>query len=178
MARRRYRRYYRRKGKWSSNIFNFVTNLTEDTPLPANSSWSRTATLCTNPAQTASLVSERFTIKNIETTFVVEAQDGSASTINLESITAYVMYVPQGMNVGDDYHLQHPEYILNYKFLGSPSPDTLQQFQPIRIKSRLARRLDTGDSIILYLFGVNESSSTYSGSIKLQGVARWWTKST
>jgi hypothetical protein len=93
------------------------------------------------------------------------------------------MFVPQGMNISEDYNLQHPEYILNYKYLGSPTATfsnqstgdvETQQYQPHRLRTRLSRKLQTGDSIILFIKGLNTSTSAQQ--VNLSGLIRWWTK--
>lgn len=96
------------------------------------------------------------------------------------------MYVPQGFsgsgnnNLSNDYNKLHPEYILAYKYIGSPSHESNttgmqgQQYQPYKIKTRLARKLDTGDEIVLFIKGLNQSTETQI--IRVNGVVRWWTK--
>ena len=75
------------------------------------------------------------------------------------------MFVPQGMNVSTDYNIQHPEYIMNYKYLGSPTGTgtstsaEVQQYQPFRLRSRLSRKLNTGDSVILFIKGLNQGTA-------------------
>ena len=170
MARKSRRRYYRRKGKWSANISKL-----ENTQLTASSgTWSTYTTLAVNPAQTNSTVSQQYTIKNLEMTFQLES---SNTPINLEAITVYIMYVPQGMNVGDDYYLQHPEYIMAYRFIGSPEYEmtgtNLSGIRnPLKVRTRLARRLHTGDSIIAYFEGVNTGTSSLT--LDVNGLIRWW----
>ena len=173
MARRSYkkfRRYYK-KNHWSPNIL----ALADTTLQAAQGSFSATSTLCTNPAVSSTSISQPFTAKNFELNFTLEAASGAET---LEGITAYIMFVPQGMNVNESYHTQHPEYILAYKYIGSPSVNQstseTQQFQPTRIKSRLSRRLQTGDSIILYVQGYNSGSSG-TQIMRLSGVIRYWT---
>lgn len=178
MARyRRYRKYSRRStGKWAPNITKIRDSISCST-----GEWSDNTVLTSNPVQLQTTVSQTYTVKNFEITFTIEA--GSANSVNtLEGITAYVMFVPQGMNVTNDYYLQHPEYILNYKYLGSPSTRQgsettyveTQQFQPFRLRTRLSRKLQTGDSIILYFNGVN--TSTDNQTLYVDGLVRWWTK--
>ena len=167
---RRTRRRFRR-AKWSSNIqeLNSVPIAT------VNGTWSGTATLATNPSQTTLGVSNIYTVKNFETAFTIEAA-GSAHINGVESITAYIMFVPQGMNVSENYNLDHPEYIMNYKYLGSPNAvagtDEKQNFQPYKLRTRLSRKLNTGDSIILFIKG----TATGTGNLELSGLVRWWTK--
>ena len=177
---RRTRRYRRKSGRWSSNI----TTITKESIAAASGSWYGTLVLATNPVQVNTGVSQTFTAKNFEISFTLEGTP-SASLWSLDAISAYIMYVPQGMTVTDAYESQHPEYILNYKYYGSPTsayvqsvgnPENymLQHFQPMKIKSRLSRKLQTGDSIVLLIKGSNASSSTTN--LILSGIVRWWTK--
>lgn len=88
------------------------------------------------------------------------------------------MYVPQGMSVTVDYPQQHPEYIMAYRFIGSPENESTAAASgvrnPLRIRSRLARKLQTGDSIIFLLVGVN--TGTANLDVDIHGLVRWWTK--
>lgn len=172
MARRRYRRYYRRKsGKWAPNIVK-IASTNSATP----GEFYNAETLAINPVQTNTGVSQAFTCKNFEITFSLETETTN-TTAWLESVTAYIMYVPQGMNVTSAYYAEHPEYIMAYKYLGSPLYDATnqgQQFQPFKIRTRLSRKLQTGDSIILYIQGSNEN--TNSTPYNIDGVVRWWSK--
>lgn len=170
MARYRRTRRYRRRTRWAANIED--VGPTRNTLLGGPGYASSTATLVTNPAQSSGTTSTVYTVKNVEGTFTIETDDNDTLA---EGFTAYLMYVPQGMNVDANYNIQHPEYIMAYKFYGSPSPDAGQQYQPIRIKSRLARKLQTGDSIILFIKAYNQGSALRQYT--LQGVIRWWTKS-
>lgn len=175
MARYRKRRYYKRKsGKWAANISKIES--TQLTATPGN--WSTFTTLTSNPVQLNTTVSQIFTIKNMELTFQMESNTTGGG--NVEGITIYIMYVPQGMNVGNDYHLQHPEYIMAYRFIGSPEfeqPGSNIAYgvrNPLKVKTRLARKLQTGDSIIAYFEGNNEG--TTNQDININGLVRWWTK--
>ena len=173
---KRTKRFYK-KGRWSANI----QELNNQSLSAASGNWSGTTTLATNPSQSTLGVSQTYTVKNVEVNFTLEGHTGDISQ-NVEAVTAYIMYVPQGMNVSESYHLEHPEYILTYKYLGSPSleytPQTgtpvTQNYQPFKIRTRLARRLQTGDSIILYIKGYNVGST--SVTLNISGVIRWWTK--
>lgn len=135
--------------------------------------WFGTATLATNPTQTTLGVSQIYTVKNFDINFTIDTSNDQ-SLQSIENICSYVMFVPQGMNVTSDYNLQHPEYILNYKYLGSPASDGEQQFQPTRLRTRLARKLQTGDSIILFIKGRNQANVDLT--LSLNGLIRWWTK--
>lgn len=172
MARTRRSRRFRKSNRWSANIQELLnTTLTATT-----GTFSGTTTLATNPTQNTLGVSQIYTCKNFAVDFTIE----SDTHWSIEAITAYIMFVPQGMNVFANYNIEHPEYIMNYKYLGSPTgvgtstAAEVQQYQPFRVRSRLARKLNTGDSVILFIKGLNQASSNIS--FNLSGVVRWWTK--
>lgn len=179
MARfRRYRKYSRRgRGRWSSNIEEIDT---QAYVANASTTTGDSITLVTNPVQTSLGVSQIYTVKNIECAFTFQCPQYSNLT-ELEDMAVYIMYVPQGMNLTSNYNIEHPEYIMAYKYLGSPaaegnanSANIGQQFQPVKIKTRLARKLNTGDQIIL--FWKLKSTSSNDLAYELGGLVRWWTK--
>ena len=171
-SKRYYRRKYR-KVKWCSNITNI--NL-DDSSLAASSGiFSNTATLITNPVQSNVTTSQIFTVKNVEVSFNIESTSNDIAAIN--QITVYIMFVPQGMNVGTDYNIQHPEYIMAMKYLGTADSGGMNSGvyrNSVRVRSRLARKLNTGDSVILYISGIN--SKSVDAYYTIYGVIRWWTK--
>lgn len=189
MARtKRYRRYYRKSGRWAANIQEINANLIAQPGI-----FSQAETLVTNLSQENTRTSQTYTIKNVEITFTIDTEYPSTSQqsgqrgIDLEGITVYIMYVPQGMNVTNDYNINHPEYIMAYKYIGSPQNEIANQltattpeitigqtYQPNRIKTRLARKLQTGDNIILFVKGLNQW--TLNHVIRLNGIIRWWSK--
>lgn len=174
MARRRYRRYRRKSGRWASNIFE-IQNTTVQVGV---GEFSGTTTLVTNPVQNNTTTSQIYTIKNVEIS--AELESAATGGIFIEGITYYIMFVPQGMNVGSDYNKQHPEYIMAYRFYGSCDIETVNDQRvttnklPIKVKTRLSRKLNTGDSIILFIKGYNQNN--LSTAMQLTGVVRWWTK--
>lgn len=167
MARTTRRKYYKRKiARWAPNIAKVRDSITAN----ASGVFSANSTLAFNPAQSSASVSQTYTAKNFDITFTLESPQGGYSFI--EGVTIYIMYVPQGMTVGNDYYQLHPEYILNYKYIGSPSGS--QYSQPIRVRTRMARKLQTGDQIILYVNGSNTDTNNHI--LNIDGVVRWWTK--
>lgn len=176
MAKTTRRKYYKRKSaRWAPNIAKIRDSISA-TP----NEFGANSTLAFNPAQSTGSVSQTYTAKNFDITFTIEAGSANASSF-IEGVTIYIMYVPQGMTVGNDYYQLHPEYILNYKYIGSPatqqggvSSGESQQYQPIRVRTRMARKLQTGDQIILYVNGTNTSDS--SQTLYIDGLVRWWTK--
>lgn len=173
MARyRRSRRFRRRSGRWAANIQEVNGTLTA-----SRGTFSQAETILTNPAQSTTLVTQVFTVKNVEITFNLDFEGNTGSAVNdIEAVTAYIMYVPQGMTITANYNLDHPEYIMTYKYLGSPTIDNNgQQYQPYKIRTRLARKLQSGDNVILFIKGLNQNNeNTYL--LRLSGLVRWWTK--
>lgn len=181
MARYRRRRIYRRKsGRWSANIKTIKNDSFTAQP---NSTGFAVSDLCVNPVQTDSSVSQQYTVKNIELSYEIEVQPASLNDV--ESLTAYIMYVPQGMDVTEIYPNNHPEYIMAYRFLGSPNVEQEAAGSsgakvnpgrlPSKIKTRMARRLQTGDKVILLITWIN-GSTTNPASLNFNGLIRWWTK--
>lgn len=175
MARRTRRRYYKKRGKWSANIQEINTGPLQ---ISDQGNFYVLQTLAQNPAQNTNTISQTYTVKNFELNFVLE---NFANASGVDNLCCYIMYVPQGMTVTELYNTQHPEYILNYKYIGSPTVDAQigdgaagQQYQPIKMRSRMARKLQTGDSIVLFVKGFN--STLPSASIRVYGLLRWWTK--
>ena len=107
MARTTRRKYYKKKaGRWAPNIAKIRDSITA---VPGE--WSANSTLAFNPAQSTGSVSQTYTAKNFDISFTIEGATQGATAF-LEGITAYIMYVPQGMTVGNDYYQLHPEYII------------------------------------------------------------------
>ena len=179
---RRYRKYSRRShAKWSPNIQEINETSIIANPLEG---FYQTFVLAFNPTQTNTSVSQVFTVKNIDVNFYIDS-DQPAGATDIEDVCAYIMFVPQGMTVTGTYNLDHPEYILNYKYLGGPSADSFntstsstarigQHYQPLRVRSRLSRKLQSGDNVILFIKGTNTGGG--SATFKFHGLIRWWTR--
>lgn len=179
MARYRKRRYYRKKGRWSANI----KTLTNSTIEATSGTFYGATDLCQNPVQVDTTVSQQYTVKNVEVSFEIDFPNGQSSALgglNIEGLTSYIMFVPQGMTVTETYPNTHPEYIMAYKFYGSPnyeftSTDIVNPGRnSVRVKTRLSRRLQTGDKIILLIVGNNGGNNTIN--LEYNGIVRWWTK--
>jgi len=180
---RRTRKYTRsRRGRWSPNIQELRT--TSISPVQSGVNYA-TTTLAFNPIQTSTAVSQIYTVKNFDINFIFEVLN-QGSLVGIEDICAYIMFVPQGMNITADYNIQHPEYIMAHKFVGSPAyepssastsnPLQGQQYQPYRVRTRLSRKLNTGDSVILFIKYNLQNSQPAGESFYVSGLARWWTK--
>ena len=174
MARKNYRRrYYRRKGRWSVNI----KDINDDQQLVHGTVNGNSVDLCLNPLQTDITVSQQYTVKNIELSVFLEipsetTTNGAANYV--EDVQHYIMYVPQGMNLTTDYNIEHPEYIMAYYYQGNSTSDTLGLGYKLKIKTRMARRLQTGDRIIYFWKARN--TTTINLGVSVRGLVRWWTK--
>ena len=153
MARtKKIRRYYK-KGSWSTRL----TNFSGVQSVPGGGNWVIYYNLCTNPAQSDSTVSNKYTVKNIDVTCLLENNANEYSTF-AENFQFYVMFIPQGYiptgtpSAYADVPFNHPEWIMAYRYVGNLMNDTSTSFPPIRVKSRLARKLDTGDRIVLFIY--------------------------
>jgi len=163
------RKYYK-KGRWSANIKNIQETLDVD----KDQTFFYNQILCENPPQAQNSVSQQYTAKNFEFTFELEST--SNDELWFENLMGYIMFVPQGYNVDDQLPFKHPEWIMAYKYYGSPKADETPL--PIfRIRTRLARRLQTGDSIIFLLIGRTQAwEGTSKKRLNPKGLVRWWTK--
>ena len=162
------RRYYRSKGRWSANIKNIDDSqtITGTTTTIGNS-----VDLCLNPIQDSLSVSQTYTVKNIELSTFMETDNNNL----IENIEHYIMYVPQGMNLTTDYNYEHPEYIMAYYYQGNPAVDGESIGYRLKLKSRMARKLQTGDRII-YFWKANKEAGSTNVYVKIRGLVRWWTK--
>lgn len=165
MARRTRRKYYKRKGRWSANIKNVTLSQTINT----SGSFYLSQDLCTNPAQVESTVSQQYTIKNVSYCYKIFSNN-TTSVVNLQT---YIMFVPQGYTISESLPFTHPEWIMASRFLGGPDEVQTNDRNPQVIRTRLARRLQTGDKIIFLILGENAASTA---SIYIHGLLKWFTK--
>lgn len=177
MARRRYRRRsYRRKGIWSTRI----QNITGSQLASAGNQFVINYDLTQNPAQSAETVSIKYTVKNINLQLELESE--SSFVANIENLQAYVCFIPQGFIPSDvpgayaNVPFQHPEWILTHRYFGSSQSDAnnVAKYPPLRMFSRLARKLDTGDRIVVIILGNN--AGTGSATLNYQGLVKYNTK--
>lgn len=172
MGKKYYKKYYYKKGKWSANI---ITINSRDL-VASQGNFYITQELAKNPLQSNSTISQQYTVKNVELNFELSSLDEAY----INGLVLYIVFAPQGMTVSYAYANEHPEYIMAYRFIGRPnynSPTSQPQQigrNAIKVKSRLSRRLQTGDRLVLLIVGRNEYTS--NSLINLDGIFRWWTK--
>ena len=180
MARRYFRRSYRRaypRKKWASNIGSSVLNMT----VPINSTSAAGAAFALNPVQSPSTVSTAFTVKRVKLS--IEAVTPQSEDFRvLQQVIAAIMYVPQGYQVSYSILNEHPEWVMAIKYMGEPSmyesPTSTggTRNKPFQVSSRLARKLQTGDSVQLVLFATNTSTEN-TANISFRFLAQWWSRS-
>lgn len=173
MARRRYRRYRRRRAKWSPNLQ--VLRGSGIAPsintAPDNGTFADFITIAQNNTTTSqNSISQIFTVKNVEVSAELES-NGS-----VQNVEYYIMFVPEGYALAKNLPEVHTEWIMAYKYIGTPlsSGAAISNAQPPKIRSRLSRKLNTGDQIVFIIRGLNTSST--QESVFYHGLVRWWTK--
>lgn len=174
MARRRYRRYRRRRAKWSPNLQ--VLRGSGIAPsintAPDNGTFADFITIAQNNTTTSqNSISQIFTVKNIEVSAELE------SNSSVQNIEYYIMFVPEGYSLSKNLPEVHTEWIMAYKYIGSPitpGGSTTSNAQPPKIRTRLSRKLNTGDQIVFIIRGLN--NSTQQELVSYHGLVRWWTK--
>lgn len=163
---RRTKKFYRSKGKWSSRIQN--VDITKE--IAGNSNFFESRNLALNPIQEDNTVSQKFTVKHMWVQFTIEA----IGTDTLENCQAFILFIPQGFNLDDSTAYQHPEWIMASRFIGVPIAENDPGYGPFNIRSRLSRKLDTGDRIVFVLQGHNRSVN--NTNTRLTGIVRYVTK--
>lgn len=171
---RKYSRRYRRKGIWSNRI----SNISGSQSAAGNAEYVIYYNLCQNPAQSDTTVSNKYTVKNID--LQLELSLDSLNNNYIENLQAFVCYIPQGYvptgtpSAYAEVPYNHPEWIMAHRFIGSPQGDSTNYYPPLRITSRLARKLDTGDRVVLIILGVNQNG--VSVTLDYRGVVKYVTK--
>lgn len=94
---------------------------------------------------------------------------------SLNNVAMFIMYIPEGYTISNQVNNsnsvlnQHPEWIMAYKYLGSPTQSASDQIsqgcQPTRIRSRVRRNLMTGDRIVLYITGTNSATQASTATL-------------
>lgn len=177
MARtKRVQKYYK-KSNWSTRL----TNFSGSQSVASGGSWVIYYNLCQNPAQSSDTVSNKFTVKNIDCTLILENASNEYNAY-AENFQFYVMYIPQGYipsgtpSAYADVPFNHPEWIMAYRFVGNLMSDSSTSYPPIRVKTRLARKLDTGDRICLIILGSNTATGSSSITMDYRGLVKYNTK--
>ena len=172
---RRYRKYTRRRHIWSSRLQNF----SGEQSATAGNNFIIYYNLCSNPIQSQDTVSQKYTVKNINCQMEITSTT-STNYHFVENLQAFICFIPQGYiptgtpSAYADVPYNHPEWIMAHRYFGSVLKEDLPNYPPLRLRTRLARKLDTGDRVVLIVLGKNNSSD--STSIAYQGIVKYVTK--
>lgn len=159
MPRRYYyaRRYYggsRRKArKWSPSLVR--ANLALTAAAGVNS--FTTLDLCGNSSNVGANVPVSTIIKAKNFKTVIDVTSGTGGDA-LRNFFLAIMYIPQGFVVTGETPAQHPEWILVWRSVDVSFNG--QQLQNVQISSRLARNLNSGDKIVMFVSVENTGVST------------------
>lgn len=114
--------------------------------------------LCQNSANVGSSVpvSTIVKVKNFKVVIDLTTVTGGATARNF---FLALMYVPQGFTLTVNTAIQHPEWILVWRTIDATSGTSNgTALQNIQMSSRLARNLNSGDSIVLFSSAYNPST--------------------
>ena len=170
MARYRRKRYYRKRARYSPNIVRIGPNSFNIQPQTREFG---VTTLIENQGYDPSRSNTIITVKNPELS--IEFENSGNGLTNIESCTAYILFIPEGYTAGINTPIQHPEWIMAYKFYGSPNYDGGFSKFVNKIKTRLSRKLNTGDRIVLLVEATN-TSQQYESTMEYQGLVHQRTK--
>lgn len=170
--RRRYTRVVKPKKKWASNIKK-LTLLSE-----AVNSYGGIVELCKNSTQSSLPTPVIVKAGNFKVQCDVVAAGTGGS---LASMTAYVLYIPEGVDPllqsPDSVHQfiestvsNHPEWILAWRQIGYEALEGTKNVDRVTFSSRLKRNLNSGDRIV---FALNAFGSLQQ--LSLLGMCQFWT---
>lgn len=163
----RYKRYYKKvypRKRWASNI------KYDSIPLNINTtdvSASQSIIICENSTAISTptptiLRFARFRMKgDIRTT--------ATNASNVTSASAFILFVPEGMDAGISLLEKHPEYILGWTTMSMDSGNSFS------ITSPLKRNLNSGDSIqVLFTIDTSQSPSA-NVQYNIYYTVQYWT---
>ena len=169
---RKYTRRFRRK-TWSSRI----TNIDASQLVTGGNNLLYYKNLAVNPAQSDDTISQRYTVKNVFLQFPLEHTGTQYNSENsMENCQSFILYLPQGRTVSESTPYDHPEWIMASKHIGLPLDNNSPGYPPLTMRTRLARKLDTGDKIVFLLIGRNSAGTGETVQVRLTGIARFNTK--
>lgn len=154
MPRRYYRRRYggyRKRRKWSPTFVDGTFTIS----FPSQTSAFQGTTLCANSSNIGNNVPVSTIIKAKNFKMVVDIGNIPTST-SVNNFLLAIMFLPQGFTGSYNLPKEHPEWILAWRTVDA----NFSSLQNVQISSRLARNLNSGDSIILFVSGSNLGTST------------------
>jgi hypothetical protein len=141
----------------------------------SNSRFTFGTKLAENTSAASSAAPHIVTVKNIDLTAYISSPTGAAD--HWHNLIVAIMKIPEAF-VDDwaattqDYVHQHPEWVINYKYIAKPS-DTgdLAIAQPLRVRNGRSITLYPGDKLVAVLTGSSNTNSAYS--IQAEGEIRY-----
>jgi hypothetical protein len=113
-------------------------------------------------------------VKNFCTNLICELPGTSSGVSNIEEVGYYIMFVPEGYTPAVNFPFIHPEWILNYSYVGTPLADNMPVGFNIRKTTKRARKLKPGDQIVLFVLGTNTNSG--AGTLSINGLVKYYSK--
>ena len=164
-ARRTFYTARRRTVKWSPHL------IEERLAITANSeSFGSYQLLAKNSSDSSTPTPSVIKVKNFRVS--VDTLLGSSSfSSSLQTFNVYVIFIPEGVTITQDTPKQHPEWLLGWK---SVNEITHQQRDTTVITSRLARNLNSGDSV--YVLFTGSQGPNVSQTINVNIVASYVTR--
>jgi len=99
-----------------------------------------------------------------------------------DNLSCYIMKLPEGVNGSSSIPQEHPEWVLGWKFIGSPlgsNTNTVQPLAPISVRFNKGCTLYSGDRLcavfVGHLNGFN-GSSPQSTDVICDGVYQFYVK--
>lgn len=114
------------------------------------------------------------TVKNFATSLICELPGSTAGTTSVDNVGYYIMFVPEGYTPAVNFPYIHPEWILNYSYVGTPLPGNMPVGFNIRKTTRRLRKLKPGDKIVLFVLGTN--NGTGDSSMVISGLIKYFSK--
>lgn len=156
-----------------NNLRNYtpiLKKIQDEVSLPGNAISNGIIDLVLNDADEFS----NLTVKNFATSLICELPGSTAGSASVDNVGYYIMFVPEGYAPAVNFPYIHPEWILNYSYVGTPLVDNTPVGFNIRKTTRKSRKLKPGDRIVLFILASNTNSS--SASVGINGLIKYYSK--
>jgi hypothetical protein len=159
---------------WCPNFFKI--NYGDNVPA-ANGTFTASHIVAFNTEESGTTFPRKVRIRNVDLTANLETMATTSSAF--DNVTVAFMKIPQGFsvdNTSDATLVKHPEWVLAYKYIGSPVVTSeSQQYQPIRIRSNKSITLYPGDGLYLVVTGTKAATQSVA-TIYTNGLVKYFTR--
>jgi hypothetical protein len=114
------------------------------------------------------------TVKNFATSLLCEIPNSTAGNSAVDNVGYYIMFLPEGYTPAVNFPYTHPEWILNYSYVGTPLADNASVGFNIRKTTRRVRKLKPGDKIVLFVLA--DCSNTAGATLNINGLVKYYSK--